>query len=149
MIARSLLLVFLGLVLVLCGGLACTSKSVAPSVPTAHGYTFSLRVSESRFWLGPSSTTNDRPRTAELLVQVWDTQGHPADAVPVEFHVTPSWGRSATLMPQHTLTHDGMARAVFEPYTTGVVLVMAQVNGETQATEITVETRNIGNNSGK
>jgi hypothetical protein len=149
MMTRSLLLVFLGLVPVLCGGLACTSKSVAPSVPTAHGYTFSLHTSDTNLWLGTQGLSDSRPGSAELIVEVRDTQGHRVEGVPVAFRVDPSWVQSATLMPQNTLTHDGIAHAVFKPSTTGVVLVMAQVNGETQVTHITVEARNIGNNSGK
>lgn len=89
------------------------------------------------------------PDNAELIVEVRDTQGHRVEGVPVAFRVAPSWVQSVTLMPQDTLTRDGTARAVLKPHTTGVVTIMAQVNEQTQATAITVEARNFGNNTGR
>ena len=146
---RSIALVLLGLVLVLCSGLACTSKHAEPSVTSEHGYTVALRVSERRLWLGPRHPGDPRPHTAECIIEVRDMQGHRVEGVPVAFHVAPSWVQSATLLPQRTLTHDGMARAVLEPYTIGVVRVMAQVNGQTLETVITVSPRNFGPNTAK
>jgi hypothetical protein len=149
MMTRTIPLMLLGFVLMVCGGLACTSKSAAPPVPTAHGYTFSLRASDTNLWLGSQSIGDPRPGNAELIVEVRDAQGHRVEGVPVAFRVAPSWVQSATLMPQDTLTSDGTARAVLKPHTTGVVTIMAQVNGQTQAKAITVEARNFGNNSGR
>jgi hypothetical protein len=134
---------------VVCSGLACTLQSAAPPVPTAHGYTFSLRVSEVNLWLGSQGFNDPRPGKAELTVEVRDTQGHRVEGIPVALHVAPSWVQSATLLPPHTLTRGGTARAVLEPHTTGVVTIMAQVNGQTQTTAVTVEARNFGNNSGR
>jgi hypothetical protein len=82
-----------------------------------------------------------RPDTAEVIVEVRDMQGHLVEGIPVTFQVEPSWAQSATVLPQHTVTHDGTAHAVFEPQTTGVAYVMAQVNGQTQKTPIFVEPR--------
>ena len=139
MMIRSVVLVLLSLVLGLCGGLACTSKSVEPPSPTAHGYTFSLRVSDTNLWLGPQYMGASRPNATDVIVEVHDMQGRRVEGVPVSFHVTPSWVQSATVLPQHTVTQNGMAHAVFEPQTTGVAYVMAQVNGQTQKKEIVVE----------
>lgn len=121
----------------------------APPVPTAHGYTFSLRASEVNLWLGSQGFNDPRPGKAELTVEVRDTQGHRVEGVPVAFRVAPSWVQSATLMPQDIFTRGGTARAVLEPHTRGVVSIMAQVNGQTQTTAVTVEARNWANNSGR
>jgi hypothetical protein len=149
MMIRSIPAVLLSVALVVCGGLACTSKPVEPPVPTAHGYTVSLRVSDATLWLGPRHLGDPRPNTAALTVEVRDRQGHRVEGVPVAFHVAPSWVQSATVRPQHTVTQDGMAHAVFEPHTSGVAYVMAQVNGHTQQTAIRVAPRNFGNSSGR
>jgi hypothetical protein len=146
---RFIPLMCLGFILVVGGGLACTPKSAGSPVPTAHGYTFSLRASDAYLWLGSPSLSDLRPEKAELIVEVWDTQGRRVEGLPVAFRVAPSWVQSAALMPQDTLTHDGTARTVLKPHTTGVVTIMAQVNGQTQATAITVEARNFGNNTGR
>ena len=136
---RSVVLVLLSLVLIVCGGLACTSKSVEPPGPTAHGYTFYLRVSDTNLWLGPRHMGASRPNTSKLVVEVRDMQGRRVEGVPVSFHVAPSWVQNATVLPQHTVTQNGMAHAVFKPQTIGMAPVMAQVNGQTQKTEILVE----------
>ena len=146
---RSIALVLLGLLLVLYSGLACTSKHVEPPVTSEHGYTVTLRVYERRLWLGPRHLGDPRPHITECIVEVRDMQGHRVEGVPVAFQVAPSWVQNATLLPQHTLTHNGMARAVLEPHTTGVVRVMAEVNGQTQETVITVSPRNFGVNTAK
>ena len=146
---RPIYTMLLGFSLVVCGGLACTSKPVEPPVPSAHGYRISLHVSDANLWLGPRHYGDPRPNTADLTVEVRDRQGHRVEGVPVDFHVLPSWAQNATILPSHTVTHDGTAHAVFEPYTIGVVYVMAQVNGQTQKTAILVEPRNFGNSGGK
>jgi hypothetical protein len=80
-----------------------------------------------------------RPNTAKLVVEVRDMQGRRVEGVPVAFHVAPPWVQSATVLPHHTVTQNGMAYAVFKPQTIGVASVMAQVNGQTQKKEILVE----------
>jgi hypothetical protein len=149
MMTRSLPLVLLGFALVVCSGLACTSKPVEPLVPSAQGYIISLRVSDTNLGLGPRHLGDPRPNTAELIVEVRDMQGHRVEEVPVAFHVAPSWVQSATILPQHTVTYEGTARAVFEPHTIGVAYIMVQVNGQTQKTAIRVGPRNFGNSGGR
>jgi hypothetical protein len=144
---RSMCSVLFGLVV--CGSLACTSKPMTQPTPTAHGYTFSLRVSDTTLWLGSQSLGDLRPGVAELTVEVRDVQGQHVEGLPVTFHVAPSWVQSASLLPQHTLTHEGTARAVFEPRIIGLVQVMAQVNGQTQTRVITVELREFGNSGAR
>jgi hypothetical protein len=139
MMIRSVVLVLLSLVLMVCGGLACTSKSVEPPGPTAHGYTFSTRVSDTALWLGPQYMGASRPNATDVLVEVRDMQGRRVEGVPVAFHVTPSGVQNATVLPHHTVTQNGIAHAVFKPQTIGVYYVMAQVNGQTQKKEIVVE----------
>jgi len=80
-----------------------------------------------------------RPNATDVIVEVHDMQGRRVEGVPVSFHVTPSWVQNATVLPQHTVTQNGMAHAVFKPQTIGVASVIAQVNGQTQKKEIVVE----------
>jgi hypothetical protein len=132
----------LGFALVLCGGLACTSKSAVPPALTESGYSFSLHTAPDVIWLAP--TTPQLPNTylgfGELVVQVQDTQGQPVDGVPVEFQVEPSWVQSVALTPQRTTTKGGVARAIIEPSTTGVVYVMARVENAAQEASFLVMT---------
>lgn len=114
----------------------------APPVPTVHGYRVSLEVSEPHLWLGPQNLGDPRPNTAALLVEVGDSQGQPVDGIPVEFTVAPSWADSVRLTSPRTLTQAGKARATLEPLTTGVIPVMAQVDGQTYSARISVEARN-------
>ena len=109
----------------------------------APGMSFPLQVSEPIIWLGPvPSTVAARfPQTAELIVRVQDTQGRPADGVPVTFDVEPAWVRSVSISPSQTSTQGGIARTTFfEPQTIGVVRVMAHVDTMTAQARITVQT---------
>jgi hypothetical protein len=87
----ALVLVCLGLTL---GGAACAPPLVGPTAGS--GYVFSLQVSDPIIWLGPvpSILVAQFPKTTELIVQVQDAQGQPADGVPVTFDVEPEWVRS-------------------------------------------------------
>ncbi len=134
----ALLLVCFGLTL---GGAACAPPLVGPTAGS--GYVFSLQASEPIIWLGPvPSTVAARfPQTAELIVRVQDTQGRPADGVPVTFDVEPEWVRSVSISPSQTSTRGGIARAIFfEPQTIGVVRVMAHVDQMTAQARVTVQT---------
>ena len=76
----------------------------------------------------------------ELFVVVKDSQGQPANGLPVTFQVAPDWRRVAKLSPDQVLTHDGTARATFEAAMPGVVTVTAQIDDTTSTTHITVTT---------
>lgn len=140
---RSVQLMLLNLLL-LCSSLACTPKLVGPTVPSS--YFFSVQSYDTMIWLLlPESPLAERlPRVATLVVRVQDTQGGPVDGVPVVFAVDPAWVQSASLTPQRAVTHDGMARAVLEPQTTGVIRVMVHVENLTQQVTITVGTAPAG-----
>lgn len=137
----------LGLFLLVCGGFACATKSMVPAVTTAHGYVVVFGVSNRQIWLGPQEASLPRPNMATLHVQVRDQQGQRLDGIPVAFSVEPSWGNSVTITPQSTRTEAGTARASFDPKLTGVVPVIAQVDGQIYKAEITVNVSNFGNSS--
>ena len=142
---RGIALGIFGLSLLLCGGFACTAQSMAPAVTTTHGYVVAFDVSHRQLWLGPQALGDPRPNMATLSVTVRDQQGQRIDGIPVEFTVEPSWDNSVTITPQSARTQAGDARALFEPRLTGVVPVMAQVDGQTYKTRISVRVRNFGN----
>ena len=121
-------------------GTACAPQLVGPT-PGA-GYRFSLEVSEPVIWMGQSPFPSDGPfpQAATLIVRVQDAQGRPVDGVPVTFEVEPSWAQSIALVPSHTTTRGGIARAVVSnPQTTGVVHVMARVDTVTAQARLTVQ----------
>jgi hypothetical protein len=126
--------------LLLCSSLACTPKLVGPTVPSS--YFFAVQPSDTVIWLlRPTSPHAGRlPRVATLVVRVQDAQGRPVNGVPVTFTVPPAWERSAYITPQQAVTHNGMARTVLEPRTTGALQVMVHVENLTQRVTITVST---------
>lgn len=144
---RGMALGILGLSLLLWGGFACATKSMEPPVTTAHGYVVAFDVSDRQLWLGPQALDDPRPNMATLSVTVRDQQGQRVDGIPVEFTVEPSWDNSVIITPQSTRTQAGVARALFEPKLTGVVPVMAQVDGQTYKARISVKVRNFGNSA--
>jgi hypothetical protein len=75
----------------------------------------------------------------ELVVRVQDAQGQPVDGVSVEFHVEPSWIQSTAITPQRAITEDGVARAIIEPRTIGVVHVMARVENAAREASFLVQ----------
>ncbi len=145
---RGIALGILGLSSLLCGGFACATKSMAPPVTTAHGYVVAFEASDRQLWIGPQALGDPRPNMTTLRVTVRDQQGQRLDGIPVEFIVEPSWNNSVIITPPSTRTQDGVARALFEPRLTGVVPVMAQVDGQTYKTRISVDVRNFGSSSG-
>jgi hypothetical protein len=144
---RGIVLGILGLFLLLCGGFACATQSMAPPVTTARGYVVAFEVSNRQLWLGPQALGDPRPNMATLSVTVRDQQGQRVDGIPVEFTVEPSWNNLVTITPPSTRTQAGVARALFEPRLTGVVPLMAQVDGQTYKTRTSVSVRNFGNSS--
>ena len=119
-----------------CGSIACAPKLIGPTSPS--GVFFSLRLLESHIFLLSSESGLELPLVAEVIVHVQNAQGHPVDGISVEFQVEPAWRQSASLMPQHTITHGGIARAVLEPSSIGVVRVTARVENSTQKVAIVV-----------
>jgi hypothetical protein len=138
---RSIPLTIVCLVLIW-GGMACAPKQVTPPPLTESGYSFSLHTAPNLIWLAPA--TDQIPDTylgfGELVVQVQDAQGQPVDGVPVEFQVEPSWVQSAALTPQRAMTEGGMAHAIIEPRTIGVVRVVARVENATREASFVVMT---------
>jgi hypothetical protein len=121
-------LILLSVVLT-CASLACAAKPVGP---TAQGYYVALRVFPSSIFM---------TETAEVQVQVQDSQGRPVDGVAVTFAVEPGWVESASLTPPQALTQGGRARAVFQPRTTGVVRVMVRIDTASQEARIRISPR--------
>lgn len=123
------------------GGMACAPKQVEPPTLTESGYSFSLHTAPDLIWLAPPS--HRIPKTylgfGELVVHVQDAQGQPVDGVPVEFQVEPSWAQSAALTPQRAMTEGGVARAIIEPRTIGVVHVMARVENTAREASFLVQ----------
>ena len=137
---RSIPLTIVCLVLV-CGGMACAPIQVEPPTRTESGYSFSLHTAPDLIWLAPpTNKTNNYLGFGELVVQVQDAQGQPVDGVPVEFQVEPSWAQSAALTPQRAMTDGGIARAIIEPRTIGVVRVMARVENAAREASFFVKT---------
>lgn len=144
---RGLVFGILGVFLLLSGGFACAAKSMVSPVTTAHGYMVTFDVSDRQIWLGPQAVGVPRPNMATLRVQVRDQQGQRLDGIPVVFTVEPSWENSVTITSPHTRTEAGIAQALFDPRLTGVVPVMAQVDGQTYKARITVSVNNLGSSS--
>ena len=119
----------LGLVLVFSEDKPIRSRFVGP---TAAGYVFALSVSPSLIFRGDA---------AELIVSVRNAQGQPVDDLPVTFQVGPAWAQSASVSPEVASTKQGMARALFQASTTGVVRVTVRVDNVTQESRITVVSR--------
>jgi hypothetical protein len=134
---RHVRVMLLGLVLAY-GSMACAPKLIGPTIPS--GYFFSLWVSDPQIWLLlPGDILEEQyPSFAELTVQVQNAQGQPADGVPVTFQVEPAWIQDASVIPQRVITRGGVAQAVFQAETTGVVRVMVRVDDTTQETVIAV-----------
>lgn len=132
--------------LLLGSSMACAPKLLGPSVPS--GYFFTFHTDFNSIWLVPpeSPFAARFPRVAELVARVQDAQGRPVDGVMVEFAVEPGWTHSASITPPRAMTRAGVARAVLEPQTTGVVQVMAHIENLTQ--EITVRVSN-ANDTGR
>jgi hypothetical protein len=57
------------------------------------------------------------------------------------FSVEPSWTQNASFTPAEALTRNGVAHAIFQANTTGVVHVMARVDNVTRGATITVASR--------
>ena len=136
---RSFFLTIVCLVLVW-GGMACAPKQVTPPL-TKSGYSFSLRTAPDDIWIAPETPQNPENYLGfgELVVQVQDAHGQPVDGVWVEFEVEPSWARSAALRPQRARTEGGVAHAIIEPSTTGVVHVMVRVENATREAAFLVQ----------
>ena len=115
--------------LVVCSSLACAPQFVGP---TTRGYVFALNDPFIDIYLGDA---------AALIVSVRNAQGQPVDNLPVTFQVEPGWAQSASISPQVAYTRQGMARALFQARTTGVVHVTVRVDNATQETRITVASR--------
>jgi hypothetical protein len=124
--------------LLLGSSMACAPKLLGPSAPS--GYFFTLGTDYNIIWLiRPESPLATRlPRIAELVARVQDAQGRPLDGVVVEFAVEAAWAHSASITPPRAMTSNGVARAVLEPQTTGVVHVTARMENLTQSIGITV-----------
>jgi hypothetical protein len=125
---------------VMCLGLVCGSVGCAPKRlgPTAGGYVFSVQVSNPIVWLGPAPA--QFPKVAEVLVEVHDAQGRPAEGVPVTFALDPGWVQKASLSPSETRTLRGRARALFsEPQTIGVARILVRVDGTPAQVTVTVQ----------
>jgi hypothetical protein len=117
-----------------CGSLGCAPKLLGPTTPS--GYRYTLSVSDLYLWINAPGT---RPRSTAVIVRVQNAQGQPVDGVPVEFQVAPSWVENASLTPQRAVTHDGSARAIFVPQTTGAVHLTARVENIAHETTIVVQ----------
>jgi hypothetical protein len=135
---RYVFVLLLAAVLV-CGSMGCAPKRIGPTQPS--GYFFTLDVSDSQIYLlvNPSSYPS-LAGVAHLYVQVQNAQGQPVNGVPVEFEVDPAWARHASLIPQHAVTQNGTAHAVFEAQAVGVVRIVVRVEDKTQVTRIAVST---------
>jgi hypothetical protein len=125
---RGPVILLLGLVLV-CSSLACAPQFVGP---TTAGYFFTLNIPALFIYPGDA---------AALIASVHNAQGQPVDDVPVTFQVEPAWAQSASVSPQVAYTRQGMARALFQARTTGVVRVTVRVDNATQETRIRVVSR--------
>lgn len=141
LVFRKMLL--LAVLLSVGGGCAVTSP--VPPVATAHGYSVSFDAADRTLWLGPQALGDPRPNMTTLVAVVRDQQGHGVDGVAVEFVAEPSWVDYASIVSQHARTQAGIARAIFEPRLTGVVHVMAHVDGQTYTRRLSVVVRNFGN----
>ena len=127
---------------------------VGPTTPS--GYGFSVIVFPPSITTASSSFANDTPRrvyglyqrSAELIVQVQDAQGHAVDGVPVAFQVEPSWVQDASVSPSRILTQVGKAVARFRAYSLGIVHVMVRVENTTQQVVITVYSPGGGSSPG-
>jgi hypothetical protein len=115
--------------LVVCSSLACAPHFVGP---TTSGYVFALNDPTPFIILGGA---------AELIVSVHNAQGQPVANLPVTFQVEPGWAQSASVFPQVAYTRQGIARALFQARTIGVVHVTVQVDNTTQEARITVASR--------
>jgi hypothetical protein len=122
--------VVLPLVLVvICSSLACAPQFVGP---TTRGYFFALDDPFIDIYLGD---------TAELIVSVRNAQGQPVDNLPVTFVAEPGWAQSASIFPQVSYTRQGVAHALFQTNTTGVVRVTVRVDNLSRKAMITVASR--------
>ena len=112
----------------------CNSLAYAPHFvgPTTSGYVFALN-DPTPFII--------RGGAAELIVSVHNAQGQPVANLPVTFQVEPGWAQSASVFPQVAYTRQGMAHALFQARTIGVVHVTVQVDNATQEARITVASR--------
>jgi hypothetical protein len=137
MMPRARRIALLSLIL-LGSSMACAPKLLGPSAPS--GYFFTCRTDHDLIWvIRPESPLAARlPRVAELVARVQDAQGRPLDGVMVEFALEPAWAHSASITPPRAMTSNGVARAVLEPQTTGVVHVTARMENLTQQIAITV-----------
>lgn len=127
--------------LLLCGLLACAPKQVEPPNLSAQGYQLELATAPSTIWLTPPDSTepNNYLGFGEIVAQVRDNQGNSIDGVPVRFEVAADWADAASLRPQRVVTHDGSARAIIIPNTSGVVRVTVQIDDITQEAEFVVQ----------
>src|SRR5262245_49796008 len=126
--------------LVVGGMVSCAPKWVGPTAGA--GYAFSVEVSNVFVWLGPvdAAVVERFPQTAEVSVEVRDSQGRPVDNVPVRCALEPEWAWSASLKPAETRTRRGRAQALFsEPRTSGVVRILVWVDGTSAKVTLTVE----------
>lgn len=119
-----------------CGSLGCAPKWVGPTTPS--GYRYTLTVSDPLLWISASIFNSPLPGSTAVTVRVQNAQGQPVDGVPVELQIDPSWVENASLTPQRPLTHDGSARALFTPRTTGAVRLTARVENVAEETTIVV-----------
>ena len=116
-------MVGLALALVVCLG--------APGlVPDARAAEFNVLLQ------GPDMVLQNH--NAELVVVVTDSQGRPANGVPVVFRVAPGWENEVTLSPQSIVTQNGRARIAFRPEMTGMLYLTAQVGDASATTRVTV-----------
>ena len=122
--------VVLPLVLVvICSSLACAPQFVGP---TTRGHFFALDDPFIDIYVGD---------TTELIVSVRNAHGQPVDNLPVTFVAEPGWTQSASIFPQVSYTRQGVARALFQANTTGVVHVTVRVDNLTRKAMITVASR--------
>ena len=136
---RHFALSLLGLGLV-CNSTGCAPKLLGPTTPA--GYFFTLEVSPNPIWLRTvdAARAASFPNMAECIVRVQDARGQPVDSVPVTFEVEPGWVHSASISPSQAQTRGGIARALFQAQTTGVVRVLAHVDQTTAQTSLTMLT---------
>lgn len=137
---QRLLRAFLALsgLALLCLHAGCAPRLLGPTRPS--GYVFTLTASEPLLWLGqvPVTWVDRFPKESELRVRVQNAQGQPVDGVPVTFAVEPGWAQSASITPPQVETRGGIARAILQVRTTGVVHVLAGVEATTASASITV-----------
>jgi hypothetical protein len=86
--------------------------------------------------LAPKAVVQYQP--VNVIVQVRTSRGQLVDGLPVEFRLTPSSTRDTWILPHHTITRRGIARAMLQAGSVGMVQVTARVGTITKHADIAV-----------